>query len=302
MGKSLAIVIPAYKSTFLAAALDSIAAQTCKDFTVYIGDDHSPNHLDEIVERYKDKLPIVHKRFETNLGGKDLVAQWERCIDMNQGEEWIWLFSDDDVMEPNCVEEFYRFIDKNKDAKLIHFNIRPIDAEGKIISSPTPYPELLTARQYLDGKLSLSKSVYISFVVEFIVHRDIFYSTGRFQNYDLAWGSDMISWIKFADAARGMYTVPNACVRWRSSGQNISTDVRPEIIFRKLKSVIAYMQWILRFSQERGYGRPFNYSKYALGEIMRNRKIIGLSAACQLVIKYWKSIKGYRWKIITDLI
>jgi len=53
---NLAIVIPAYKSTFLAAALDSIAAQTCKDFTLYIGDDCSPNNLGEIVDRYMDKI------------------------------------------------------------------------------------------------------------------------------------------------------------------------------------------------------------------------------------------------------
>ena len=96
---NLAIVIPAYKSTFLAAALDSIAAQTSLDFTLYIGDDCSPNHLGAIVDRYRDRINLVYHRFDTNLGGKDLVAQWERCIDMSQGEEWIWLFSDDDVME-----------------------------------------------------------------------------------------------------------------------------------------------------------------------------------------------------------
>ena len=46
---NLAIVIPAYKATFLAAALDSIAAQTCRDFTLYIGDDCSPNNLGDIL-------------------------------------------------------------------------------------------------------------------------------------------------------------------------------------------------------------------------------------------------------------
>ena len=109
---NLAIVIPAYKATFLAAALDSIAAQTCKDFTLYIGDDHSPNNLEEIVGRYREKINLVYKRFDNNLGGKDLVAQWERCIDMTQDEEWLWLFSDDDVMEPSCVENFYRVYKK----------------------------------------------------------------------------------------------------------------------------------------------------------------------------------------------
>ena len=123
---NLAIVIPAYKSTFLAAALDSIAAQTCQDFTLYIGDDCSPNNLEEIVDKYRDKINIVYKRFDTNLGGKDLVAQWERCIDTTQGEEWLWLFSDDDVMEKNCVEEFYKTINSNPNVGLIHFNVSGI--------------------------------------------------------------------------------------------------------------------------------------------------------------------------------
>lgn len=111
---NLAIIIPAYKATFLAAALDSIAAQTCQDFTLYIGDDCSPNNLEVIVDKYRDKINLVYKRFDTNLGGKDLVAQWERCIDMTQGEDWLWLFSDDDVMEKNCVEEFYKTIKENR--------------------------------------------------------------------------------------------------------------------------------------------------------------------------------------------
>lgn len=302
MLQSLAIVIPAYKSTFLAATLDSIEAQTCKDFTVYIGDDHSPDNLEKIVERYSDKFQLVYKKFDTNLGGKDLVSQWERCVDMTQGEEWLWVFSDDDVMEPNCVEEFYNFLEKNKIAKLIHFNIKPIDSKGEIISRPTPYPEFITVKQYLDGKLSIDKTVFISYVVEFIVHRDIYYSTGRFQNYDLAWGSDMVTWVKFADAAKGIYTIPNAYVRWRSSGQNISTDNHPDIIYRKLKSVIAYMKWILCFSQKNDYGHPFRYSKYALGEIMRNRKIVGIRSTLKLMKDYWKSISGYRFGILRDLV
>ena len=69
--KQLAIIIPAYKATFLTAALDSIAAQTCKDFTLYVGDDCSPEPIGNIVEQYRDKIDLVYQRFETNLGGKD---------------------------------------------------------------------------------------------------------------------------------------------------------------------------------------------------------------------------------------
>ena len=110
----LAIIIPAYKATFLPAALDSIAVQTCKDFTLYVGDDCSPEPIGNIVEQYKDKIKLVYQRFDTNLGGKDLVAQWERCIAMSKDEPYIWLFSDDDVMEPNCVEQLLKQIETTK--------------------------------------------------------------------------------------------------------------------------------------------------------------------------------------------
>lgn len=181
---SLAIVIPAYKSTFLAAALESIAAQTCKDFTLYVGDDCSPNPIGEIVDRYWDKINLVYKRFDTNLGGKDLVAQWERCIDMTQGEEWLWLFSDDDVMEEKCVEEFYKTIQCKPDAGLVHFNVKRLDNATGELSFLPKFPKHSSAKFYLEEKL---KGHLISFVVEFIVRRDIFLANGRFQNFDLAW-------------------------------------------------------------------------------------------------------------------
>ncbi len=54
------------------------------------------------------KIALVYQRFNTNLGSKDLVAQWERCIAMSKDKPYIWLFSDDDVMEPNFVEALLR--------------------------------------------------------------------------------------------------------------------------------------------------------------------------------------------------
>ena len=68
MRKKIAIIIPAYKSRFLQQTLASIAAQTDKAFTVYIGDDASPHDLKNIVCLYQDKLDIVYHRFEDELG------------------------------------------------------------------------------------------------------------------------------------------------------------------------------------------------------------------------------------------
>lgn len=285
---NLAIVIPAYKSTFLAAALDSIAAQTCQDFTLYIGDDCSPHNLVEIVDRYRDKINLVYKRFDTNLGGKDLVAQWERCIDMTQGEDWLWLFSDDDVMEKNCVEEFYKTIKEKTKAGLIHFNVNRLDnATGKI--SPLPkFPDFCSSKFYLDEKL---KGHLISFVVEFVVRRDVFFDNGRFQNFDMAWGSDFISWVKFSDAAGGIVTSDHAKVLWRKSNENISPDKSNPVLVRKIHSLISNAKWILDFTSQKGYGNKWFYTKYPLGEIRRNKALLSREQKTELLKEYRECIQ-----------
>lgn len=285
---NLAIVIPAYKSTFLAAALDSIAVQTCQDFTLYIGDDCSPNNLEEIVDKYRDKINLVYKRFDTNLGGKDLVAQWERCIDMTQGEEWLWLFSDDDVMENNCVEEFYKTIQSKPKAGLVHFNVMLLDdATGEVFSLPE-FPKFCSSKFYLDEKL---KGHLISFVVEFIVRRDVFFDNGRFQNFDLAWGSDFISWVKFADTVGGIDTCEKAKVLWRKSNENISPDKSNPILVRKIYLLIENAKWLLDFTSSYGYGKKMFYTKYPLGEIRRNKGVLSDQQRKKLLDVYIEKIK-----------
>lgn len=299
MNNSLAIIIPAYKQTFLEEALQSIANQTCKDFTLYIGDDCSPYDLESIVDKFRDKINIVYKRFESNLGGKDLVAQWERSIDLSQEEEWIWLFSDDDVMDPNCVYEFYKLIEKKQDIGLVHFNINEIKGKDRIVVPLKEYPDVMTCKDYVDSKLSGS---IVSYVVEFIVRRDIFYNTGRFERYDQAWGSDFMSWVKFSDEANGIYTVKTAKVSWRSSGENISTNMSNESLYRKMKSVVKYTHCLYLFSQEHGWGHPFFYSKFALGELNRKKQHLSKSQYKNLKREYWRLMKPYAIKIFIDIL
>lgn len=292
---SLAIIIPAYKSTFLDAALDSIAAQTCKDFTVYIGDDNSPNHLEEIVERYKDKMQLVYKKFDTNVGGKDLVAQWKRCVEMAQSEKWLWLFSDDDVMEPRCVEEFYQTVKEHQNVGLVHFNLLKLEnSTGKLYDLPK-FPEYCPAKMYLDEKV---RGHFISMVVEFVTRRDVYEKTGGFQNFNMAWGSDFCSWVKFSHAAGGIWTCPTAKVHWRESNENISPDTSNKTVYRKMNSVIKYVKWLTDFTRNQGYGKTWFYGKFAIGEIRRNKKRLTNSQYHELV-KTYELVHGWplpiRW-------
>lgn len=238
--KDLAIIIPAYKDTFLDEALKSIALQTCNNFTLYIGDDHSPYDIKSIVDKYYDQIDLVYKRFDNNLGGKDLVAQWERCIDMNKGEQWIWLFSDDDVMESTCVENFYKHLHETDSFyDLYHFNVKRINDKGDVIDIPRLYPQVIYNFDFYRGKMT---SKYASLVVENIFSRNIYEQCNGFKKFDLAWGSDTATWVMFS-ADKGLYTIPDSYVLWRVSDQNISPNMSESIAFRKIKALLSFFLW-----------------------------------------------------------
>lgn len=246
----LAIVIPAYKLMYLREMLQSLADQTYKSFRVYIGDDGSPHNIGSVVSLFASKLDIVYKRFDNNVGGADLVAHWERCIDLVEQEEWIWLFSDDDTMDPRCVEQFYSHLSEFNDIDLVHFNVQKIDGYGKLIES-SKFPDFPAHYRVEDFCRDRLMDVQQSFVVEYIFRKSKFLEVGRFQNFDLAWSSDVATCIKLGYPG-GIATIPGVKVYWRQSDQNISPNNSLEMVGRKLAALIDFLEWLNRFAREKG--------------------------------------------------
>lgn len=236
---SLAIVIPAYKAAFFDAALTSIAAQTDKRFTVYVGDDGSPDDLGRICQAYADRIDLRYHRFDRNLGGQDLVAHWTRCIELSD-EPWVWLFSDDDVMDPGCVAAFYHRLSEDNGAyELYHFNVIEIDANGDIQKIAPKFETILPAYEFclarLQGRIS-------SYVPDYIFSRAALQREGGFQAFPLAWCSDDATWIKLA-RRKGIRSAGDQNVYWRRSGQNL-TSSRPQLVQRKMEAAIRYLAWL----------------------------------------------------------
>lgn len=237
---SLAIVIPAYKSDFFDKALNSLNKQTNKNFNLYIGDDNSPENIYEISKKYENSLNIKYHRFENNLGGKDLVGQWNRCVTLINDEEWIWLFSDDDIVEDNCVQVFYDTLDKtNRHYDVYRFDTVVIDKDDNIttISPESPYLENFDSLclNILLGKRGNS-------MPDHIFKRTKYIEIGGFVNFAYGQSADWATSITFANP-NGLITMPFAKVRWRYSGVNLSS-----IAYKKNNKMIggflSFIVWI----------------------------------------------------------
>lgn len=289
MKKNLAIVIPAYKIDFFRATLDSLATQTCKDFTVYIGDDCSSADFRSLVDEYSSQLDIVYKRFDTNLGGKDLVGQWERCIGMTKGEPWIWLFSDDDMMGGRCVELFYKILDHNNDYDIFHYNVCVIDEKNNIIKKVRPFPTRITSVDFYKQK---ETDRLDSFVVEYVFKRSTFEWLGGFQKFKMAWGSDTTTWMKLG-SRKAIVTIVGDYVFWRKSSVNITPMKSKCLVREKLLTNIDKYNWVNTFVKNNAIKRfnvyilfrmIFFYSKIIDKEVVK--EVLGKAIRYNIIDKY----------------
>ncbi len=268
---ALAIVIPAYKATYLERTLKSLEAQTCKDFNVYVGDDNSPYHIKDIIERFTNSLNLFYYQFEDNLGGCDLVGQWKRCIDLSKGEEWLWLFSDDDEMEERCVELFYETINTGVDFDLYHFDVIPIDKQSDASClkklSKRPFKKILSSKDFVLQRLKYQIN---SFVVEFIFSRKAYEENGGFQNFDMAWGTDDATWAKLS-TSKGIYTIDGAKVRWRYSGDNITSIESADVMRRKGYAVVKLLSYYDTLFKDVSLNKwYFNYYLHMIYNVMKS--------------------------------
>lgn len=231
----LAIVIPYYKFTFFEETLESLSNQTDKRFTVYIGDDASPENPIILLEKYRGKFDFVYHRFETNLGGVSLTQQWERCISLSASEEWIMILGDDDYLSDTMVEQFYfnlpEFLSK---ANVVRFASRTIVEPEKFKARICENPVWESATDAFYRKF---KMITRSSLSEYIFLKKAYEKYG-FYDYPLAWNSDDRAWLDFSEN-KPIYSINEGLVCVRLSTLNI-TGKHDNLVLKNISSVKFY--------------------------------------------------------------
>jgi glycosyltransferase involved in cell wall biosynthesis len=249
----LAIVIPAYKFEFFEKALQSIAKQTCKNFSVYVGDDNSPYNLEEVCEKFSHIFRIKYTRFNYNIGAKNLVLQWRRCVELIEDEQWIWLFSDDDLMDNNCVEVFYDTMYRYYPGiEVYRFNTNVIDDNDRLITETNQSPEIDTSENMAYEILMWRRG---NTMPDHIFSKNVYLKNNGFVYTEFAQAADWATSILFSKE-KGICTMQNAKVQWRLGRFNISGNAaknRAEMIAGHIRFLI----WTLNH---------FNYLKIAEGD------------------------------------
>lgn len=239
---NLAIIIPFYKKKYFKKTLESLANQSDKNFYVYIGNDNSPEDIEDLLTEYTDKLNFNYKKFDQNLGANNLTLQWDRCIALSDKEEWIMVLGDDDVLDQKVVEKFYDHISKVETAqlKVIRFASQLIDEEENKTSTvyfnpifekaATSYIRTLKGK----GRSTLSEHVFSRSA----------YERHGFKHFPVAFGSDNVAWLEFPDMGN-IYSINSAFVSVRISKEHLSSRDDNGLRYQKREGIYLFNRYII---------------------------------------------------------
>jgi glycosyltransferase involved in cell wall biosynthesis len=238
----LDIIIPAYKARFLSRTLHSFSAQTDPRFSFFVFDDASPENIREVMDSCRSGLPMRYHRFDENRGREHLALHWNRCVERTSAP-WIWLFSDDDLADPDCVASFYRGQKSGTNADVLRFDTTLIDEHDQCLRCLPPHPARETSGEFLLQRLRRRRW---SFVPDHIFSRRAFIREGGFVDFPLGWHSDDATWAAFARQT-GFASLDGARVSWRVSAENISGCGNSWTCREKAEASFQYYEWVSRF-------------------------------------------------------
>ena len=250
----VSFILPAYKRRFLKEAIDSILAQTCRDFELVIVDDKGPEELYEVIKEYPweaafealpdggrrwmvDGVPVRYYQNAVNIGGKDLVAAWNKALSYANGE-WVVCAGDDDVYLPRFAEKLVTMMDKYPHVDAFHCRIAYINSVGDVERLGAPRAEYESVIQMIDHSCVTRKDQRMP---DFMYRRSRLLEIGGYVQSPRAWYSDIMTAIVMSSFG-GAVCCPEILFKWRQSGDNISS--RSDDVDDKIEAGVQFIEWL----------------------------------------------------------
>jgi glycosyltransferase involved in cell wall biosynthesis len=121
---------------YLAETLDSLLAQTFRDFDLLILDNASTDRTREIARDYERRDQRVrYVRNDVNIGA---ARNFNRAFELTSGRYFKWA-AHDDLLHPTFLERCVTVLEKNVDAVLATAKARIIDEEGMAVTDYDPH-------------------------------------------------------------------------------------------------------------------------------------------------------------------
>ena len=283
-------LMPAYKGRFIREAIDSILAQTYKDFTLIVSDDCSPENLREIVAEYNDPR-LLYRCNEQNIGGKDLVAHWNLLLSLAESD-YVILAPDDDYYEPNFLEEIDKLAIKYPQVDVLKCRSQKVDENGELLAKDMIYEEVISQ---LDNAYFQTLSNFVSGIGNYVFSTKALRAMGGFAQYPMAWWSDVMTHLKLSK--NGMAVTRDVLFNFRMSDENISSkenskeDLRQKTeatlkFYKEVKEILASTKEGSKFHEFQKKQWDEYISTWVMNSLINTAKCYTLKECFDVMKKY----------------
>jgi glycosyltransferase involved in cell wall biosynthesis len=238
MNTKFSITVPAYKSQYLEECMDSVLSQTYSNFELIILNDASPENLDEIISKYHDERIRYYKN-EKNVGAENVVDNWNKCLNLAEGE-YIICMGDDDKLAPNCLEEYNILIYKYPDLNVYHARTLMIDENSAFCDLQEDRPDYESVYSMIWHRTFKER---IQFIGDFLYRTSVLRENGGFYKFPLAWESDCVTSF-LAAKDRGIANLHKPTFYYRRSRLTITSSSNVRL---KMEATKQYEVWLDKF-------------------------------------------------------
>lgn len=277
----VSVVIPSYNSArYVVAAVESVLAQTFRDFEILVIDDGSTDETKEVLKKYGD---VVRYLYKPN-GGVSKARNYG--IEKARGK-YVAFLDADDLWMPEKLEKQVALLESNADAGLSYTSAITVDENLET-------KNYVEADEYADACEALLLRMNILILSSSIVRKDILLQTNGFDS-QFSTCADKDFWLRLSLLTK-FAPVKEYLVKYRDVAGSMSSN--PFLSKRDTEGVLNKF-----FALP---GLPPKYKKLenkslsnnlmiVAGEFLHNGKI-GESARC-----IWKSLRLYPQNVVRPL-
>ena len=143
MHPKISVVIPVYnQEKYLAETIESILAQTFRNFELILVDDGSKDKSAEIIQQYTQKDSRIMSILQANSGKPNAL---NAAASVAKGE-YLAFMDHDDLMLPNRLESQLAFLEENPKIDACSCHCYYIDDDGRTMGRQV-YPQIKTIEE-----------------------------------------------------------------------------------------------------------------------------------------------------------
>lgn len=129
MTPRVTIFIPTYnRASWLRQSIESVLAQTYRDFLLVVADNASSDETPDVVANYSDPR-LVHVRRPANLG---LLGNYRACLE-SLTTEVVGFLSDDDLLAPEHLASTMAVLDLHPRVGMVHTGFDVVGPAGAVL-------------------------------------------------------------------------------------------------------------------------------------------------------------------------